>query len=92
MIFPDLPRRLNFSTATQPAAVAVPTPPVTETVPQVPQMSVEEWWIKHGLSTSSVSGPRDHAPINWLAQDAWEFYALCVFLIPWVAYWYQVSH
>ena len=101
MIFPDMPKRQNFWTPTQivqinswaeQRQVKVQAVEPEHIEHKVSSVSVEEWWQAHGLSAASTSGQRASGPINWFARDAWEFYTLFVFMIAWVAYWYQVSH
>ncbi len=55
-------------------------------------ITIEGWWIKHGLATDPAAGLKISStePIDWWAKDAWEFYALCLAMIGWIAYWYGV--
>ena len=98
MIFPELPKRFNQQFITQETIPTEPTVEDTETVqangPCIAKaplrgITVEEWWQQHGLATDTL-GPAassSREPIDWLARDAWEFYALCVMMTAWVAYW-----
>lgn len=58
------------------------------------RITVEEWWIKHGLATDPAAAPRRNTeePIDWLAKDALEFYALCLGILCWIVYWYGLHH
>jgi hypothetical protein len=91
MIFPELPKRFNQQFITQQTTRTESTVEDTETV-QAPLrgITVEEWWQQHGLATDTL-GPAANSstePIDWLAKDAWEFYALCVFMAAWTVFWY----
>ena len=99
MIFPDLPKRQYFWTQKQidqiyqDAAIImakVQPAPIADPEPVVSQMSVDEWWSKHGLATESKVPEPQTGPIDWLARDAWEFYLLCAGMIAWTVYWYGV--
>jgi hypothetical protein len=94
MIFPELPKRFNQQ------LIIAQTPPQLNTVEDTGNIqedkaplrgiTVEEWWQQHGLATDTL-GPAARSsrePIDWLARDAWEFYALCVFMVTWIVYWY----
>lgn len=93
MIFPELPKRSTWLyTATDNTAHSVETPlrGLEETV-QPSKITVEEWWIKHGLATDPAAGLRHSTtkePINWWAKDAIEFYALCIGMVCWIVFWY----
>lgn len=54
------------------------------------RISVEEWWIKHGLATDPAAAPMRsrQEPVDFGSKDAWEFYLLCVFMVCWIVYWY----
>ncbi len=85
MIFPELPKRMNFEQAD-----TVKTPLHSVEVEQTQgRITVEEWWIKHGLATDPAALPSRsrEEPIDWLAKDAWEFYALCAAMLGWIVYW-----
>jgi len=52
---------------------------------------IERWLSEHNYyphATGPAVQPRSNEPIDWLAKDAWEFYALCVLMIAWITYWY----
>jgi hypothetical protein len=92
MIFPELPRRQQYeqqqvhSTAD---SIKTPLRSVEDTAGSS-RITVEEWWIKHGLATdpaAALSRNYKEDPIDWLARDAIEFYALCTSMIVWIAYW-----
>jgi len=94
MIFPELPKRYqwiqhspelaNTHTQTPLHMIEEPTGPS--------RITVEEWWIQHGLAQDPAALPK-RSPgekIDWLAKDAWEFYFLIISMIAWIAYWYGV--
>lgn len=98
MIFPELPRRTYFHTAT-----TVKTPlhrstqssdlPGVEATTESKAIDVDDWFRQHGLATDPAAStlmPRHTGPIDWFARDAWEFYALCTAMITWIVYWYGV--
>ena len=85
MIFPELPKRMNFE-----QAHTVKTPlHVIEEPEQLGRITVEEWWVKHGLATDPAAlSSRSHGePIDWWGRDAGEFYALCTAMLCWIVYW-----
>lgn len=92
MIFPELPKRSTWLyTATDNTAHSVETPLRESTEPTgSSRITVEEWWIKHGLATDPAAAPlrSRQEPIDWLARDALEFYALCTGMVCWIVYWY----
>lgn len=99
MIFPHLPKHYTWM-QTAPELLQnrtgihtlVETPLHESTEPTGPsRITVEEWWIKHGLATdpaASSAQSKDSAAIDWTGKDAWEFYALCIAMICWIAFWY----
>jgi hypothetical protein len=100
MIFPDLPKHYSWmQTAPELLQNRTGIHTLTETplrgledVAGQSKITVEEWWIKHGLATdpAAVSRHSEGEPINWWAKDALEFYALCVTMVCWIVYWYGV--
>jgi hypothetical protein len=83
MIFPELPRRTWGTLAETPLhSVEVHEEPV--------KVNVDEWFRQHGLAVDPAAGMRTSAgdePINWLARDAVEFYALITVYAVWLTYW-----
>lgn len=99
MIFPDMPKKQNFWTQQQIDQVnqaaeimlaKMRPAPTADPEPVVSQMSVDEWWAKHGLNTESPIPQQRTGPIDWFARDAWEFYLLCTGMLAWIVYWYGV--
>lgn len=95
MIFPELPKRYNLTL--KPPSVQTIGPCTAKAPlhsPEEPRVehkiTVEEWYVKHGLATDPAAGkytPRTKEQIDWLAKDAWEFYALCTAMTVWIVYW-----
>ena len=100
MIFPDLPKRPQFWTNTQINTVnawaeqaMTKMQPASQADPKSNKpMTIEQWWVAHGISPVLGPGARHSGPIDWFARDAWEFYFLCAFMIAWVGYWYWYPH
>ena len=99
MIFPELPRRYSWiETNTELIAehsVDVKTPLHSEEETRgQSRITVEEWWIKHGLATdpAALVQHSQGEPVDWWARDAIEFYAVCVTMVCWTVYWYGVHH
>jgi len=100
MIFPDLPKHYQWmQTAPELAQnrhvelATVKTPlRGLEHDKEQSKITAEEWWQKHGLAKdpAAVSSRIEKEPIDWLARDAWEFYALCIGMLCWIVYWYGV--
>ncbi len=44
----------------------------------------------HSEKTRIAARPRQPEPIDWWARDAWEFYAIVLFMICWMVFWYGV--
>ena len=94
MIFPDLPKHYQWM-QTAPELVQNRTAEV-HTVQAPLQgfagMTVDEWFDQHGYSVGPAAGSarNPEEPIDWLARDAWEFYALCIGMLCWIVYWYGV--
>jgi len=89
MIFPELPRRQQLLTLN---TIKTPLRSVEEPE-QDPKITVEEWWIQHGLATDPAVSPtrtNRNEPIDWFARDAIEFYILCISMAFWIVYWYGV--
>lgn len=96
MIFPHLPKHYEWMmrapelhTTTEHIVETPLREPAEPTGPS--RITVEEWWIKHGLATdpaASSAQSKDSAAIDWTGKDAWEFYALCIAMICWIAFWY----
>lgn len=91
MIFPELPKKHAWQQPIAASTVETPLRGVEDDTGQS-RITVEEWWIKHGLATDPAAAPsrNPEEPIDWLARDALEFYALCVTMVCWIAYWYGV--
>lgn len=99
MIFPDLPKRINFEQANtyeaHEALMTVETPlRGVEQATTSSGITVQEWWIKHGLATdpAAMSSRNPEEPIDYWAADAWEFYALCTAMLCWIVYWWGLHH
>ena len=97
MIFPDLPKHYTWMQhapeLTQNRTPTVETPLRSlEDVTGQSKITVEEWWIKHGLATDPAAGSSRNTEesIDWWAKDALEFYALCTAMVCWCVYWYGV--
>ncbi len=88
MIFPELPKRYNLTL--KPPSVQTPLRGI-EVQEEPAKITVEEWYIKHGLAGDPAAGkytPRTKEPIDWFARDAGEFYLLCAAMTVWIVYWY----
>jgi hypothetical protein len=83
MIFPDRPKRIDFTRASTDDTVQTPLRCLAETV-ELNGVSAENWL---GLAKD----PAAIDPIDWFARDAWEFYLLCVCMIAWCVYWVGVD-
>lgn len=99
MIFPQLPKRYSWIQHSPELvtehSVDVKTPLHSIVEPTgSSRITVEEWWIKHGLATdpAALSKHSGGEPIDWWARDAWEFYTLCAGIVCWIVYWYGVHH
>lgn len=62
---------------------------------QTTSIDIEAWFEQHGLPSKRIDpAAQVHSaggkPIDWLAKDALEFYALSVAMICWTVYWYGV--
>ena len=103
MIFPDLPKHYTWMQhAPELAQNRTPAVEHTETnagpcTAKTPlrgpgKITVEEWWIKHGLAEDPAAGPRRMRTesIDYCSRDALEFYALCIGMVCWIVYWYGV--
>jgi hypothetical protein len=99
MIFPHLPK--HYEWIMRAPELQVTTIDYAETPLHDPteptgssRITVEEWWIKHGLARDPAAAPlrSRQEPIDWLARDALEFYALCLGILCWIVYWYGVHH
>ena len=93
MIFPDLPKKYNWITSIEPsvAHTTIETPLRVSTEPTgLSRITVEEWWIKHGLATDPAAAPSRsrQEPVDFGSKDAWEFYLLCLLMVCWITYWY----
>ena len=90
MIFPELPKRYQWiQTSPELVTDEVKTP--------LRAIDVEQWFAEHGLPNmhtdpAALVHSRTQEPIDWLAQDAWEFYTLCVAMVCWTVYWWGVHH
>lgn len=100
MIFPDLPKHYTWQQYSKElvldtvTTVKTPLHGVEETAGPS-RISVEEWWIAHGLATDPAAIPTHRSrnePIDYWAKDALEFYALCLGIVCWIVYWYGVHH
>ena len=94
MIFPDLPKRIDWTRADHIEAVEAyraktPLQGIEEPVPQS-RITVEEWYIKHGLATDPAALNRSKEPIDWSSRESWEFYMIVCAFVCWVAYWLGV--
>jgi hypothetical protein len=83
MIFPDRPKRIDFTRASTDETVQTPLRCLAETV-ELNGVSAADWRI-------GAKDPAAIDPIDWLARDAWEFYLLCVGITVWCAYWLGVD-
>lgn len=99
MIFPDVPKRYSWNTMRQMECsdpiITGKTPLHGQEEPTGPsRITVEEWWIRHGLAADPAALTRHRAaePVDWWGNDAWEFYALCLGIVCWIVYWYGVHH
>jgi hypothetical protein len=100
MIFPHLPKYYQWQQTAPELSVnrdpvEIQAEPCTAKTPlrHSGAISMEEWFDQHGYSTgpAAVSARKtEPEPINWLARDAWEFYALCIGMLCWIVYWYGV--
>lgn len=100
MIFPDLPKHYSWM-QTAPELLQnrtgmhelaeTPLRGLEETTGSS-RITVEEWWIKHGLATDPAAAPSRSAqePVDFWSKDAWEFYLLCAAMICWIVYWYGI--
>jgi hypothetical protein len=55
--------------------------------------ALDEWMIARGYwqqPTDPAAALDKNQPINWLAKDAWEFYALCTIMTAWIVVWYGI--
>lgn len=89
MIFPELPKKHAWQQSVVTSTVETPLRESTEPTGSS-RITVEEWWIKHGLATdpaASSTRSRENLTIDWFSKDAVEFYALCVAMIAWCVYW-----
>ena len=104
MIFPDLPKHYQWQHSA-PELIQNRDPvlehvqanvgPCTAKAPlRGPRgITAEEWLVERGYSVGPAAGSRERAEkesINWFAQDALEFYALCAGMLCWIVYWYGV--
>ncbi len=89
MIFPELPRHYyGYNTV----HTETPLRGLEETK-ELSRITVEEWYIKHGLATDPAAAPSrisSKEPIDWFARDAIEFYAVCVIMTAWITVWLGV--
>lgn len=98
MIFPDLPRAYTYTWTQTKFSVNDTTDektPLRESIEPrgTGKITVEEWWIKHGLAQDPAAIPTQRSrnePIDWTSRDSIEFYVLCIGMICWIAYWYGV--
>lgn len=99
MIFPQLPKRYSWIEP-EPDPVTEPSTDVKTPLQCLAEptgssrITVEEWWIKHGLATdpAALANSRTQEPIDWWGRDAIEFYALCIGMACWCVYWWGVNH
>lgn len=97
MIFPELPRHHHFYSQQQTDiihyqanklhnnidySVELKTPLRGSTIDQY---MASKGWIQ--LSTDPAAAYPNSDPVDWFAKDAWEFYALCVFMVAWISVW-----
>jgi hypothetical protein len=100
MIFPHLPKYYQWQ-QTAPE-LSVNRDPVETTVEactaktplrQSRGISADQWFDEQGYGkdpAAALSRNYEEEQINWLARDAWEFYALCLAMILWCVYWLGV--
>jgi hypothetical protein len=85
MIFPDRPKRIDFTRAS--------TDETVDTV-ETPLRCLAETVELNGVSAANwrmgAKDPAAVSKIDWFARDAWEFYLLCVCMITWCTYWLGV--
>ncbi len=92
MIFPDLPKHYQWmQTAPELEQNRTAEDHSVQAPLRGPQrISADEWFEQHGFNVGPAAGsarnPKE--PIDWLARDAWEFYALCLAMVCWIVYWY----
>ena len=89
MIFPDLPRTYQLNQGLDALAIEQAQAPLHMEEPEH-TVDIELWFEQRGLPSTrtdpaALSGVQ--GPIDWLAKDAWEFYALCVGIVCWIMYW-----
>lgn len=94
MIFPDLPKHYQWQQTAPELSMnnSIDTVQAKAPLRGSGQTNVETWLEQHGYSTgpAAVSSRNTEEPIDWLAKDAWEFYALCVAMVCWIIFWYGV--
>ena len=94
MIFPDIPKRYRLQEPRVEPIIDKPKTPL-HIAEQEHTMDIELWFEQHGLPskrTDPAALPRTQGQIDWLAQDAWEFYCLCTVIMVWIGYWWGVHH
>jgi hypothetical protein len=96
MIFPDLPKRINFEQA---HTYEAPAPYELASSVQTPlrasaPLTADQWFVQQGYSIdpAAQSSRNPEESIDWLARDAWEFYTLCTAMIAWIVYWWGLHH
>lgn len=88
---PELLNKLNTTYTKTPLRDEHSSNAVTQTTES--KVDIQQWWIDHGLATDPAAVSTHSAtgePVDWLAKDAIEFYALCLAMIGWIVYWYGV--
>jgi hypothetical protein len=89
MIFPQLPKRVNYTNTVNTASDKTPLQTLLEPTEPV-GINVQEWWIKHGLATDPAALNRSKEPIDWSSRESWEFYMIVCAFVCWIAYWLGV--
>ena len=89
MIFPDLPKHHNFFRKTkadvQPVIAIIEEPPKSA-------KSADEWFAEHFPELNNTVQPSISKPGEWRndTRGIIEFCLLCIGMIIWIAYWYQL--
>ena len=89
MIFPQLPKRVNYTNTVTTASDKTPLQ-VIHTSSEPVAITVQEWWVKHGLATDPAALNYSKEPIDWFSRESWEFYMIVCAFVCWTAYWLGV--
>ena len=92
MIFPQLPKRVNYTNTVTTAHDKTPLHIIQTTLEssEPVAITVQEWWIRHGLATDPAALNYSKEPIDWSSRESWEFYMIVCAFVCWTAYWLGV--